>query len=348
MKAIFQKRTWIIPLIATTISCKNMPQKEINGCFPSEHLPAHVSPLTEFGERAEWSHDGKTVYFIDKSGGEVWKVDVATKELTQISKPEFRPEGHGYYRVFELSNGDLFFTCGPERHDLYMQILKKDSDGLPVKIDERIDEGPAISRTDLKIVWTPDQQVIYSGTISYEGDIINIKDKRLVIDNDSVVVDGIKYDGILEPQNFIRPAEKLFTWTQYGNTEAGLFTSEVMVYNLETNEISNYSKSPNEYSEPEGIFPGGEYTLIESDKHCLKGIKQLDIYKLKLDGTGTDITRLTFFNDIEGYKASNPVVSYDGKYFAFQAAHTEMDTGVGCGIYLFDMEKWEKSKTELK
>jgi Tol biopolymer transport system component len=337
-------KTWIFLVLMGVFSCKVTDKKVINGCFPAEHLPAHISPLTEFGERSEWSHDGKTIYFIDKAGGEVWKVDIATKELAQISKPEFRPEGHGYYRVYELSNGDLFFTCGPERHNLYMQILKRDGDGLPVKIDESIDEGPAISRTDMKIVWTPDQQVIYSGTISYEGDKITIKDKRLIIDNDSVVVDGIKYDGILEPQNFIRPEEKLVTWTQYGNTEAGLFTSEVMVYNLETNEIFNYSKSPNEYSEPEGIFPDGKYTLIESDKHCLKGIKQLDIYKLKLDGKGKDTERLTFFNDIEGYKASNPVVNDDGKYFVFQAAQVEMDTGVGCGIYLFDMEKWEKIK----
>ena len=84
--------------------------------------------------------------------------------------------------------------------------------------------------------------------------------------NDSVIVNGIKYDGILEPQNFIRPAEEIFTWTQYGNTEDGLFTSEVMGFNLKTGEITNFSKSPNQYSEPEGIFHG-QYTLIECDQH---------------------------------------------------------------------------------
>lgn len=318
-------------------------KNRINGCFPAEHLPDHITPLSEFGQRSEWSHDGKHVYFVDKAGGEVWKVNVKTKELTQITRPEFRPEGHGYYRVYELSNGDLLFTCGPERHDLYMQILKKGAE-LPLKINESIDEGPALSRTDMKIVWTPDQQVIYLGEIVYDGDKITIKDKRLIVDNDEVVVDGIKYNGILEPQNFIRPEEKLVIWTQYGNTKAGLFTSEVMVYNLGTDEMFNYSKSPNVYSEPEGIFPDGKYTLIECDKHCLKGIKYLDLYKLKLDGTGQDLERLSYFNDVEGYKASNPVVSDDGKFIAFQAAFVKMDTGVGCGIYLFDLEKWEKAK----
>ena len=95
--------------------------------------------MTNNGQRSEWSHDGKTVYYLDKAGGEVWKVDIEKKIPVQITNRDFRPEGHGYYRVYELSNEDLLFTCGPARHDLYMQILKKDSEGSPFKIDEKID-----------------------------------------------------------------------------------------------------------------------------------------------------------------------------------------------------------------
>ena len=316
------------------------------GCFPGEYLPEYIIPLTEFGQRSEWSHDGRKVYFVDKAGGEVWCVDVETKRLTQITHAGFRPEGHGYYRVYELANGDLFFTCGPERHDLYMQILKKGSDGPPHTIHEKIDEGPAISRTDMKIVWTPDQKVIYSGKIITGTTGSSIKGKKLIINNKSVVVDDIKYNGILEPQNFRPPEEREVIWTQYGNTEAGLFTSETMGYDLETGVIINYSKSPDQYSEPEGIFPDGDHTLIESDRHSLKGIKSIDLYKLKLDGTGKHLERLTFFNDLEGFKGSNGVVSDDGSKIAFQAANANAATGVGCGIYLFDLEKWESFKSK--
>jgi len=344
MFTIHQMKFWTILLILGTTACYNIGKKETVGCFPIEKLPDYITPLTDVGQRSEWSLDGKWVYFVDKAGGEVWKVNIETKMAEQITKPSWRPEGHGYYRVYELSNGDLFFTCGPERHDLYMQILKKGSDGPPQKIDEAIDEGPAISRTDMKIVWTPDQKVIYSGNISYEHGNPAIVNKKLIIKNDSVVVDGIKYDGILEPQNFIRPTEEVFTWTQYGNTEKGLFTSEVMGYHLKTGEMVNFSKSPNQYSEPEGIFPDGNYTLIESDQHSLKGIKHIDVYKLKLDGSGENLERLTFFNDLEDYKGSNPVVRDDGKMIAFQAAYAKADAGVGCGIYLFDVEQWENSK----
>ena len=53
-----------------------------------------------------------------------------------------------------------------------------------------------------------------------------------------------------------------------------------------------------------------------------------------MDGTGKDFVRLTHFNDYEGWKASNPVVSSDGKWIAYQIARTADEAGVGYGIIL--------------
>lgn len=114
----------------------------------------------------------------------------------------------------------------------------------------------------------------------------------------------------------------------------GLFTAEVFGYKLKTGEIINYSKAPNQYDEPEGIFPGGEYTLVECDKHNSIGTSAIDIYKLKLDGTGENYERITFFNEVEGFRSSNPAVSDDGGYMAFQASRSGTPAGVGCGIYV--------------
>ena len=343
MKKKFKAFQHIIIIILVGFVIFGCKQTELSGCFPSENLP---TPLTEFGQRSEWSHDGKTVYFVDKAGGDVWKVDIRSKIPQQITDKNSRPEGHGYYRVYVLANGDLFFTCGPERHDLYMQILRKDGDGIPIKLNEKIDEGPAISRKTMNIAWTPDQNEIYTGTISYEDGKPVIHNKTIIINNDSVIVDGKKYNGILETQNLRPPHEEELIWTQYGKTEEGLFTSETMGYNLETGQIINYTKTPNQYDEPEGIFPDGEYTLIECDRHSLKGMKSIDIYKLKLEENAHDFTRLTYFNDIEGYKASNPVVRDDGKMIAFQAANAKAAADVGCGLYLFDFEKFENLQRE--
>jgi Tol biopolymer transport system component len=81
------------------------------------------------------------------------------------------------------------------------------------------------------------------------------------------------------------------------------------------------------------------HTCVESDRQAilagLPGLfRQIDIWKLKLDGTGKSFTRLTHFNDYEGWKASNPVVSTDGKRMAFQVAKSADEAGVGYGILL--------------
>jgi Tol biopolymer transport system component len=52
------------------------------------------------------------------------------------------------------------------------------------------------------------------------------------------------------------------------------------------------------------------------------GSGNIDIWKLRLDATGKDFVRLTHFNDYEAGKASNPVVSTDGRFMAFQTGRT--------------------------
>ncbi len=322
-------------------SCKN-PQPE--GCFPKEKLPDYISPLTSFGQRAEFSLDGKKVFFVDKAGGEVWMVDVKSKQTKQISDSTWRPADYGYYRIMALSNGDYILTCGPGRKETVMQIVKGDFSRKPWTLVEPINEGPAVSRKDMKIAWTPRQERIWLGEIVYENGIPKIENRKMIIDNSNVVVDSIKHEGILEPQSFRPPDENELIWSQYGHDDYGRFTSEVMGYNLETGELTNYSKAPNQYDEPEGMCPDGEYTLVESDRHNPKGTAYIDIYKLKLDGTGKHYERMTNFSDTEGYRSSNPACSDDGKYFVFQASRAGTDAGVGCGLYLFDLERYRKEK----
>ena len=111
-----------------------------------------------------------------------------------------------------------------------------------------------------------------------------------------------------------------------------------MSIDLNTGRVTNMSNHA-DYQEVEGIFPDGQYTCVESDRQCewlggRRGSGNIDIWKLKLDGTGKDFVRLTNFNDYEG-KASNPVISTDGKFMAFQTANTTDPAGVGYGILLY-------------
>jgi Tol biopolymer transport system component len=119
--------------------------------------------------------------------------------------------------------------------------------------------------------------------------------------------------------------------------------SEVMGLNLETGKITNYSNAPDQYDEPEGIFPDGKFTTVECDRHIHKGTQYNDIYKLTLDGSGK-MERLTNFADYKGYKSTNPVISDDGRYMAFQYARNGDKAGVGRGLLIMDLKRFNELK----
>ena len=48
---------------------------------PDRDLPPHITRLTLFGERADFSHDGKRILFVEKTFGDVYEVDLATDEV---------------------------------------------------------------------------------------------------------------------------------------------------------------------------------------------------------------------------------------------------------------------------
>ena len=106
-------------------------------------------------------------------------------------------------------------------------------------------------------------------------------------------------------------------------------------------KVQNLTDSPGEYDEPEGVFPDGKFTLVECDKQNKLGPTHVDLWKLRLDGGGY-AERLTFFSDYPGYKASNPVVSDDGRFVAFQMAKSKDDAGVGYGIFVLDLQRAKK------
>jgi hypothetical protein len=146
----------------------------------------------------------------------------------------------------------------------------------------------------------------------------------------------------IEAQDFYdNDAKMTFTCYQTSNLPQGVeLLASAMGIDLNSGKVTNFSKAPGTYNECEGIFADGAYTCVEGDRHVAQlggkhGLRNIDIYKLKLDGTGKDFVRLTHFNDYEGWKASNPVISTDGKLMAFQVAHAADEAGVGYGIVIY-------------
>lgn len=310
------------------------------GKSPVDELPPHIRRVTYFGERADWSRDGKRILFLAKTFGDVYEVELATGIIRPVTHHYFHA---GYTRALYLANGDILLSGAPtfdpknpwqSRHEdnAELWVLKKDLSGPPVPLGANCSEGPAVSRHTMRIAWTR-HNTFQIADVVYEDGQPKLSGQKQVLD-----AQKLPFKCNLETQNFRPPEEKELTFSAY-NYQG----TEVMGLNLETGQVVNYSKAPNQYDEPEGIFPDGKYTLVECDRHNPKGMRYVDLYKLTLDGSGHS-ERLTFFNDYPGFKASNPVVSDDGHYFAFQVAKSKDAAGIGYGILVFDLEMYEKTK----
>jgi hypothetical protein len=172
-----------------------------------------------------------------------------------------------------------------------------------------------------------DVSQMWMGDIVYEDGKPGLVNKKLILDSRNLA-----FEANLETQNFIPPDEDELVFSAYGYEG-----TEAMGVKIDTGEVTNYSKSPN-YEEPEGIGPTGEWTLVEADSHNPKGAYFSEVHRLYLDGSAR-LVRVTHFGDYEGFRASNPVVSDDGKLLEFQLARTDDLAGVGYGIFIYDIEK---------
>ncbi|MCA1685527.1 MAG: hypothetical protein LC745_05985 [Planctomycetia bacterium] len=173
----------------------------------------------------------------------------------------------------------------------------------------------------------PGSSRIYEADIEDEGGIPKLANRKPVLDSSD-----LPFECTLECQNFRPPAERELTFSAYGHQG-----TDVCGVDLATEKVVNYSDAPDQYDEPEGIAPGGRWTLVGCDREGLsgRGPGHVDIGKLAPDGKET-WERLTFFNKYPGYEASNPLVGDDGKFMAFQTAKSCDPAGFGGGILLGD------------
>jgi len=334
-----------IVLIAIVVASRSPAAEPTPGENPADHLPPHITQVAWFGERADWSHDGTRILFLTKTFGDAMELDVATKRIRNLTA---HYPHHGYTRALYLANGDILLS-GPEVFDpkrigearvqCWLYVLDKTLTKPAAPLGTKCSEGPAVSRKRMHIAWThvsaeyPEEMAAGSSRMQ-EADVA-IEDGKSKLANQKLIIESrdLPFKCTMETQNFRPPDERELTFSAYGYQG-----TDVAGIDLMTKKVTNYSNSPGQYDEPEGIFPDGQYTLVECDKQNHKGPGYVDLWKLKLDGSGA-YERLTYFSDSPGYKASNPVVSDDGKFIAFQMAKSREAAGVGHGIFVYDIEK---------
>ncbi|HVV69951.1 MAG TPA: hypothetical protein VHI52_00110 [Verrucomicrobiae bacterium] len=316
------------------------------GQSPADHLPPYITQVTWFGERADWSHDGKRLLFLSKTFGDAMELDLQTKRIRNLTAHYHHS---GYTRALYLNNGDVLLS-GPEAYDpkrtneareqCWLFVLDRSFSKPASPLGTKCSEGPAVSRTRMHLAWThvaaeypeemtPGSSRMQEADIIYEAGQPKLSNQKLIIESKD-----LPFKCTMETQNFRPPDEGELTFSAYGYQG-----TDVCGIDLASKKITDYSNSPGQYDEPEGIYPDGQYTLVECDKQNHQGPNHVDLWKLKLDGSGNYVERLTHFSDYPGFKASNPVVSDDGKFIAFQMAQSRDAAGVGHGLFLYDIEK---------
>jgi Tol biopolymer transport system component len=340
------KRALTLLLVAAVIPSNDgiAAQPKQSGT-PEAHLPPNITQLTAFGERAVWSPDGKRIAFMGKSFGDAFEIDLRTR-LVRMLTAHFRHAG--FLRVHYLPNGDYLLIGArtftdirtTRDRDQELWLLPADLHGAPVPLGQKISEGIAVSRTHDRVAWSntrgqyPDslaegESVLYVADVVYENGAPRLANK-------TEVLRARRPACTLEAQDFRRDDRELVYTCYRAGDKADVFGVD-----LATHAVTTYRKVEGEYNEGEGVSPDGAWELVESsrDQGADRQTSQyIDLWRMPLVPNGTEFVRLTRWGDYEGYKASNPSVSPDGKAFAFQSARSKDPAGVGYGIFVYRLK----------
>src|SRR5262245_49530827 len=103
----------LVVSVALTGICRGteIPKASVN---PTNDLPRQILQITSFGERADWSHDGKKILFLSKTFGDAMEIELQSGSIRNLTA---HYPHHGYTRALYLTNGDILLS-GPEQYDL--------------------------------------------------------------------------------------------------------------------------------------------------------------------------------------------------------------------------------------
>jgi hypothetical protein len=157
--------TTAVPLIAKSFQDLNLPRP----------LPAFVTPVTTFGQRPDWSPDGRRIVFLEKTCGDVYEVDLATRELTPLTHDFVHA---GFTRALYLPNGDILLAgartfdvanpfAGRNEKRAELWVLRPGSGQAPTPLGVFCREGPAVSRTVPRINWAVGEE-LHVADIGYD------------------------------------------------------------------------------------------------------------------------------------------------------------------------------------
>src|SRR5262249_537577 len=125
---------------------------------PVERLPDNIEILTHFGERADISPDNQRIAFMNKSFGDAFVIDLKTRVIRCLT---CNVPAAAFLRVMHLATGD-YILIGPDHfeniqvsrsRDNELWFLSKKRGSKPIKLGQKMSEGAAISKKNLRIAF---------------------------------------------------------------------------------------------------------------------------------------------------------------------------------------------------
>src|SRR6185436_336210 len=126
---------------------------------PLDHLPKNIEVLTHFGERADFSPDNQSIAFMAKSFGDAMVIDLKTRNIRCLT---CNVPAAAFLRVMHLPTGD-YILIGPDHfedistsrsRDNELWFLSKERGAKPIKLGQKMSEGAAVSKKNLKIAFS--------------------------------------------------------------------------------------------------------------------------------------------------------------------------------------------------
>jgi hypothetical protein len=299
---------------------RSYPGREGRSCPSGSLTDFSIRPLTDFGGRPRWSHDGRRIVFVAGEYAEAYEVELATGKKTCITC-DFEHEG--VFRIYYMHDDDyLILGTRRFRQRTYNRFVRNaiywmpsDRAQPPKYLGEEHFEGIAVSRSSRKIAYFtsvlntlgPSRLVV--ATIGEEGDLLARTEVELPFA-------GLDRWRPFEAQDFFAGDRGLIFshYTQPAQTYS---------YDFETGELIDQTRS-SAHEEPEGLFPDDRFSTMEADRHIYDPDAPVydqpirsDIYMLRLDGTGKTSYRVTHVSAQPERWANNPNVSDDGCAIAY-------------------------------
>lgn len=319
-----------------------------------EALPGidDATVISEFGGRPAFSPDGKRLAFVGRTYGDAFEMDLATRKVRNLTA---NIPHHGVTRIQYLPSGDFLVTAprsspgANTRAHLEMWVLDRSlAKGLQ-PLGAQVFEGIAVSRRRNLIAWTaiapelkpsePWQMGFGRPTKRYTAEITYSKGVPVLTNRREIMATLPSECMFIEPQDF-RDDDRELLYSCMGRPTGGMPSISVMGTRLSDNTSTVYFRRAGEYAEMEGIAPGGAWTTVECGVQDKAALPPLDICRLELtSGGGGAMQRMV--RGAEPGRAqdiSNPVISPDGKWVAFQrSVRDDPDIGGGNGVFLMQI-----------